>query len=73
LELSAEALGPEAETVAETIFKVFDASGNGQMSFCDYMIAVQSTKLETPEDKLTWIFRMYDKVRLMGIFNLYRT
>ena len=40
---------------------MFDEDGNCQMDFCEYMLAVQSTKLETPEDKLKWVFRMYDK------------
>ncbi len=43
--------------------QVFDEDGSGQMDFCEYMLAVQSAKLETPEDKLKWIFRMYDRVR----------
>ncbi len=44
--------------------QVFDEDGSGRMDFCEYMMAVQSSKLETPEDKLKWIFRIYDKVRL---------
>jgi len=48
------------------------------MNFCDYMTAVQSTKLETPEDKLRWIFRMYDKnysnsIETDELSNMFRT
>ncbi len=42
--------------------KVFDEDGSGRMDFCEYMLAVQSAKMETPEDKLKWIFRLYDRV-----------
>ena len=30
------------------------------MDFGEYMMAMHSTKMDTPEDKLTWIFSLYD-------------
>ncbi len=62
VDLARDMLGPEADAIGETIFRVFDEDGSGRMDFCEYMLAVQSAKLETPEDKLKWIFRMYDRV-----------
>ena len=42
--------------------QVFDDDKSGKLDFVEYMMAVQSTQLKSPEEKLTWIFRMYDKV-----------
>ncbi|TRY61630.1 hypothetical protein TCAL_01815, partial [Tigriopus californicus] len=61
IELSGEALGEEAQSIADAIFKVFDENKSGDLDFVEYMMAVNSTQLETPEDKLQWIFKMYDK------------
>ena len=47
----------------ERIYKVFDEDKSGKLDFTEYMMAVQSTMLETAEEKLRWIFKMYDKVR----------
>ena len=41
---------------------MFDDDKSGKLDFVEYMMAVQSTQLKSPEEKLTWIFRMYDKV-----------
>ena len=46
------------------LFKVFDENKSGDLDFVEYMMAVNSTQLETAEDKLLWIFKMYDKVRM---------
>jgi Ca2+-binding EF-hand superfamily protein len=45
------------------VTQVFDEDRSGKLDFVEYMMAVQSTKLRTPEDKLNWIFKIYDKVR----------
>lgn len=42
---------------------MFDDDQNGSMDFAEYMIAMDSTKCETPEDKLRWAFRVYDSNR----------
>ena len=46
----------------EGFLQVFDDDKSGKLDFVEYMMAVQSTQLKSPEEKLTWIFRMYDKV-----------
>ena len=42
--------------------QVFDDDKSGKLDFVEYMMAVQSTQLRSPEEKLDWIFKMYDKV-----------
>ena len=41
---------------------MFDNDKSGKLDFVEYMMAVQSTQLRSPEEKLNWIFKMYDKV-----------
>ena len=41
---------------------MFDDDKSGKLDFVEYMMAVQSTQLRSPEEKLSWIFKMYDKV-----------
>ena len=49
--------------------QVFDDDKSGKLDFVEYMMAVQSTQLKSPEEKLNWIFKMYDKVgQIMKIF-----
>ena len=45
-----------------TLLQVFDDDKSGKLDFVEYMMAVQSTQLRSPEEKLNWIFKMYDKV-----------
>ena len=78
ISLSAEVLGPDTEAVAETLFKIFDEDKNNKMDFGEYMMAMHSTKMETPEDKLTWIFNMYDRnlsgtIETEELSNMFRT
>ena len=40
---------------------MFDNDKSGKLDFVEYMMAVQSTQLRSPEEKLNWIFKMYDK------------
>ena len=51
------------------LLQVFDDDKSGKLDFVEYMMAVQSTQLKSPEEKLNWIFKMYDKVgQIMKIF-----
>ena len=58
------------------MFRVFDDDGNGTMDFQEYILALNATKqdnkilpkilmilywLGTPEEKLKWIFNVFDK------------
>ena len=48
ISMSTEVLGPDTEAVAETLFKIFDEDKNNKMDFGEYMMAMHSTKMETP-------------------------
>ena len=49
--------------VAELIFSTFDKDGNGWIDFNEFIIATHCTASSSPEDKLRWVFQLYDKVR----------
>ena len=42
-------------------FRVFDDDNSGTMDFTEYMMAINATSLNTPEDKLNWMFDVFDK------------
>ena len=60
-DLSVDALGDQADFLADSMFKSFDIDSNGTMDFTEYMLAINSTGLNTPEDKLKWMFDVFDK------------
>ena len=60
-DLSVDALGDEADFLADSMFKAFDIDSNGTMDFTEYMLAINSTGLNSPEDKLEWMFDVFDK------------
>ena len=45
------------------MFAYFDANGNGELDFFEFTLANNATSLDTPEDKLEWIFTVFDKER----------
>eukprot|EP00092_Neocalanus_flemingeri_P100774 GFUD01128752.1.p1 GENE.GFUD01128752.1~~GFUD01128752.1.p1 ORF type:complete len:192 (-),score=64.22 GFUD01128752.1:149-682(-) len=47
--------------VADLIFSSFDKDNNGSLDFCEFIIATHCTANSSPEDKLHWVFQMYDK------------
>ena len=60
-DLSVEAFGDESDILADSMFKAFDIDSNGTMDFTEYMLAINSTGLNSPEDKLKWMFDVFDK------------
>ena len=60
-DLSREALGSEADFLADSLFRVFDEDRSGTMDFTEYMLAINATNLDSPEDKLKWMFSVFDK------------
>ena len=61
VDLSKEALGGQADFLAESMFRVFDIDSSGTMDFTEYMLAINSTSLNSPEDKLNWMFDVFDR------------
>ena len=53
--------------VAELIFNTFDKDGNGWIDFNEFIMAQHCTASSSPEDKLRWVFQLYDKVSKEGI------
>ena len=61
VDLSKESLGDEADDLADSMFKLFDIDNSGTMDFTEYMLAINSTGLNSTEDKLKWMFDVFDK------------
>ena len=47
--------------MAEAFFRVFDEDNSGALSFYEYMMVKNAPNLDSPEEKLTWIFTAFDK------------
>ena len=47
--------------IADLIFGTFDKDKNGWIDFNEFIIATHCTATSSPEDKLHWVFQMYDK------------
>jgi len=47
--------------IADLIFSTFDKDKNGWIDFNEFIIATHCTATSSPEDKLHWVFQMYDK------------
>ena len=56
VELSKEALGSKSDFLSDALFRVFDEDNSGTMDFAEYMLAINATSLESPEEKLKWMF-----------------
>ena len=48
------------DIVANLIFSAFDKDNNGSLDFCEFIIATHCTANSSPEDKLHWVFQVYD-------------
>ena len=48
--------------VTELIFSTFDKDKNNFIDFNEFLIATHCTATSSPEDKLRWVFQLYDKV-----------
>ena len=46
--------------MAESLFRVFDEDKSGTLSFDEFLQANRVNNLDTPEDKLNWIFTAFD-------------
>ena len=47
--------------LAQAVFKVFDTDNSNTMNFSEYMLAKNALKLNTLQDKLNWIFCVFDQ------------
>ncbi|XP_056409752.1 guanylyl cyclase inhibitory protein-like [Hyla sarda] len=54
-------VGNESSEYAEQIFRALDNNGDGIVDFREYVTAISMLANGTPEDKLKWSFRLYDK------------
>ena len=48
--------------VTDLIFSTFDKDNNDFIDFNEFLIATHCTATSSPEDKLRWVFQLYDKV-----------
>jgi len=51
----------KAGFLAESLFRVFDEDNSGALSFYEFAQANNVSDLNTPEDKLNWIFTAFDQ------------
>ncbi|KAM8974032.1 guanylyl cyclase inhibitory protein-like [Pelodytes ibericus] len=56
-------VGDESSEYAEQIFRTLDNNGDGIVDFREYVTAISMLAQGTPEDKLRWSFKLYDKDR----------
>ena len=49
--------------VADLIFSTFDQDRSGWIDFNEFIIATHCTANVSLEEKLQWVFQLYDKVR----------
>ncbi len=45
---------------ARHVFRACDVDGNGVMDFREFLIALRMTSCDDPQEKILWLFRMYD-------------
>ena len=54
------------------IFRIFDRDGNGSIDFKEFMMATDMTCSGTPEEKLSWAFRVSDNYFTYFLATLYQ-
>ena len=47
--------------MAEAFFRVFDEDNSGALNFYEYMLVKNAPSLDTPEEKIEWIFTAFDQ------------
>ena len=47
--------------IGHAVFKVFDKDNSGTMDFLEYMQAKHALSLNSVDDKLEWIFCLFDR------------
>ena len=47
--------------MAASMFRVFDESNRGALTFLQFMTVKTAPKLENPSEKLTWVFNAFDE------------
>ena len=47
--------------MAEAFFRVFDEDNSGALSFLEFMMVKHAPNLDSPEEKITWIFNAFDQ------------
>jgi|ERR1712025_2536 len=50
----------DPQELCDHVFRTFDIDKNGYIDFKEFILAMEITSSETPEDKLHWTFRMCD-------------
>ena len=61
IDFSREIFGHQARSLSESIFDIFDEDHSCKIDFVEYMLAINASKMNTPEAKLKWIFNVFDR------------
>ena len=51
----------KTKEIASDIFSMFDEDGSKTMDFMEYILASDAVGLDSPREKLNWIFNVFDK------------